>query len=247
MINIAICDDNKTHLERTEALVKRELHPQPVEIDGFQGWDSLQRVLASGDYKPDIAILDIVLGKQDPAAADAGNGIALARELNHLLPGCRIIFLSGYPDYISAAYEAEHIWFVLKSQAETYLGPALRKALSAPAGSVSTPGITVRSGQHVFFLPLEDILYIDRDGRKTRVVCSADSHLVSGSPASLISDNVRDAFVRCHQSYWVNLAAVTELDREELILRNSVHIPIGRTYRKETRDRFFSRYRPSAV
>ena len=243
MLTIAICDDNPVHLERTASLVRRETDASHTEIDCFSGWDSLQKVLASGDYKPDIAILDVVLEKQNPKAGADRTGIDLARELNRMLPECRIIFLSGYPEYISASYEAKHVWFVLKSQAETYLGPALKKALSSSAATAGVPGIAVRNGKRSFFLPLEDILYIDRDGRKTRVVCKEESHLVSGTPASLISGAVRDSFVRCHQSYWVNLTAVRELDHEEFILHNGTRIPIGRTYRQDARERFFRRYR----
>lgn len=245
MLTIAICDDDATHLRRTAALVRRELAATAsrAEIDPFPSREALTRVLQSGDYRPDVAILDIVLenGRDDDRPDETG--IHVARELNRLLPSCRVIFLSGYPEYVSASYEAEHVWFVLKSQAETYLGPALRKAIAAPAGSDAVPGLAVRSERRDLILPLESILYIDRDGRKTRVVCTDESHLVSGTPAGLLTDAVRDSFVRCHQSYWVNLSAVKELDRDELVLTNEMRIPIGRTYRKETRERFFARYR----
>ena len=83
----------------------------------------------------------------------------------------------------------------------------------------------------------------DRDGRKTRVVCLKESYLVSGPPAMLLTDSVRKSFVRCHQSYWVNLAQVRELDHEEFVLESGQRVPIGRTYRADARKSFFDRYR----
>ena len=235
MITVAICDDNSIHLQHTAQLLRKEAGLTELDIDTFPCVEALYKCLAENDYRPDIAILDIVLGKK--------NGIEVAREFNRYQPDCRIIFLSGYPEYITASYKAEHVWFVLKSQADEYLGQALRKALSDPGGKSKKPGITIRTNHKAVFVPLAEILYIDRDGRKTRVVCLKESYLVSGPPAMLLTDSVRKSFVRCHQSYWVNLAQVRELDHEEFVLESGQRVPIGRTYRADARKSFFDRYR----
>lgn len=241
MYTIAICDDDAVHLQRTAALVRRELSASRADIDLFSGRGALLRVLRSGDYRPEVVILDIVLEEDSAQPHSNETGIDIARECNRLLPGCRVIFLSGYPEYISASYEAEHVWYVLKSQAETYLGPALRKALSAD--TAPKQGITVRCDRRDLFLPLDSILYIDRNGRKTRVVCTDGNYSVSGTPTEILNRVANGSFVRCHQSYWVHLDAVKEIDHDELVLSNGSRIPIGRTYRNETRTSFFARYR----
>ena len=115
MLKIAICDDNEQHLQYTTSLVKKELASHLIEIMLFFDAEQMLKTIDTEKKSPDIAILDIVLGKD--------NGIELAKQLNQLLPGCKIIFLTGYADYASASYEADHIWFVLKSASETYLGP----------------------------------------------------------------------------------------------------------------------------
>lgn len=234
MIRIAICDDIPEHLHFTEALVRRELSSFEPEIDSFRNAGQLMKCLSAGDYAPDVAVLDVEIGDE--------NGIDLAKEINRLLPACRIIFLSGHAEYASASYEAEHIWFVLKSQADNYIGPALRRALASSGSGDGGLGIVAKSAGKRFFLPLGEILYIDREARRTRIVCEKESYFVSGSPVSLITEPVALFFVRCHQGYWVNLRNVKGIEKEEFLLSDGTRVPIGRTFRAQARERFFARF-----
>ena len=231
MIKIAICDDNVQHLHYTAELIRRELSSHQTELSLFPNAEKLLQAVATEKQHPDIAVLDIVLGGE--------NGIQLAKQLNHLTPGCKIIFLTGYPDYASASYEADHIWFVLKSAAETYLAPALKKALAVSEENLL--GITAKTGGKTFFIPLGDILYLDRVGRKARIVCKDGIYPVSGKPASLINERIGEYFVQCHQGYWINLRQVKALEKNEFIIEGDIRIPISRSFREEARSCFFAR------
>ena len=232
MLTIAICDDSARHRRYTAQLVRRALEDYTLELDEFSTAESLRKCVSNGDYHPDIAILDVELGEE--------NGIELAKSLNRFLPDCRIVFLSGYARYASASYEAEHVWYVLKSQAEQFLGPALRRA--AARSKVGAAELLVRWEGNSFSVPLNEILYFEREDRKTWMVCREKRYRVSGTPDAVIGDRFAQAFVRCHQSCWVRLASVASLEREQFILDNGQSVPIGRTYRANARERFFSRF-----
>ena len=232
MIKIAICDDNVQHLHYTAELIRRELSSHQTELSLFPNAEKLLQAVATEKQHPDIAVLDIVLG--------GGNGIELAKQLNHMLPGCKIIFLTGYPEYAPASYEVDHIWFVLKSATETWLGPALQKAL-AVSDETQMLGITAKAGGKTFFVPLGNILYLDRVGRKARIVCRDGIYPVSGKPASLINGKIEEYFVQCHQGYWINLRQVKALEKNEFIIEGDIRIPISRSFREEARSRFFAR------
>lgn len=234
MVRLAICDDQPEHLRYTALLVRRELNSYILEIDSFSSAGQFLNCLKVGDYTPDIAVLDVELG---PAS-----GIDIAKELNRLLPSCRIIFLTGHAEYVSASYEAEHTWFVLKSQADAWFGQALRRAISSSPSGESALGIVAKSGGKSFFLPLGEVLYIDRVARRTRIVCREESYYVSGPPTKLVTEALASSFVRCHQGFWVNLRNVRGLEREEFVLSDETRIPIGRTYRAQARERFFARF-----
>ena len=232
MIRIAVCDDNPEHLRHTCDLVRKELPSYSIEISSFSGGYELLGTLKRGELTFDIAILDIALGEE--------NGIELAKEMNRLLPGCRIIFLTGYSAYAPASYEAEHVWFVLKSSAEEYIGAALRKALSLSDERTEKIGITAKTGGKCFFLPLGDVLYLSRVARKTQIVCADCGYYVSGTPQGLINQKLAPFFIHCHQGYWVNLQHIAALEKNEFVLTDNRRIPISRSLREEARSRFFA-------
>ncbi len=234
MLKIAICDDNPEHLKFTASLIQKELSSFRLELETFSVASQLIKLVEVDNYRPDIAVLDIALGQE--------NGIELAKRMNSLVPTCRIIFLTGFADFAPASYEARHVWFVLKSSADQFLGAALRRALDGLDDPSDLLGITARAGGKSFFIPLGDILYLERYARKARIVCKNAVHLISGSPAALINDHVAPFFIRCHQGYWVNLRQVSGLERDEFILTNGTRIPISRSFRDTARSRFFLQF-----
>ena len=239
MLRIAICDDKPDHLEYTLSMVRKELVSYPLEAELFSSAQGFLDAVRRGNCHPDIAVLDILLEEEPGSGTD---GIVLAKQLNELLPSCSVIFLTGYPEYAPASYEARHTWFVLKSSADIYLGPALRRAITEVQKVGPQLGITARIRGKAFFLPLGDILYLDRVARKTRIVCRDAEYSVTAVPSSLLKSAVLPYFVRCHQGYWVNLRQISALDKDEFILTNGSHIPISRTYRAEARKSFFRQY-----
>ena len=231
MINIAICDDNADACRYTASLVEREMRAYAFETEIFSDTKALIDAISKAGYSPDIAILDIMIGEE--------SGIALARQLKRQLPSCGIIFLTGYADYAPESFETEPVWFITKSTAETYLGPALQRAIERADSWKGRLGIVARSGGKRFFLPLNEVLYLDRFARRTRIVCRDGSYEISGRVESLLGDEVREYFIRCHQGYWVNLRHIAGLEKEEFVLTDGSRVPISRTYRDEARRRFF--------
>ncbi len=235
MLKIAICDDNPVHLSHAAALVEKELLSYSPDIKLFSSTDIFLAQITADHYAPDIVILDIEF--------DGGSsGIDFAASLNRLLPFCRIIYLTAYPNYASDVYTTDHIWFVVKARAEEYLGQALHKAIEAGNTAPPLHGITLKGRKTTQFLPLGEILYLSREGRKAVIVTESGRHYSSRPPASLLGGDLAGSFVRCHQGYWVNLQKIAALERESFILINGEHIPISRTCRNEARTRYLARY-----
>lgn len=123
MLQLAVCDDEAVCLRQTVDILRAALGDTPHQLKTFQNAPAVLHMLAEDGYRPDIAVLDICMGELD--------GISLAKEINRLAPACRVIFLSSYAGYLMDAYEAEHIYYVLKSDEAARLPVALRKALGA--------------------------------------------------------------------------------------------------------------------
>lgn len=226
---IAICDDEPVHLEYTQTLVQKTLPPSQFETDSFPSAELLLQAMEPGGFCPDIAILDIRM--------DGLDGIELAKKLNKLAPGCKIIFLTNFLDYATEVYETEHIYFVLKSEMDHRLEPALRKAVETPIASCY---IQVKQAKGTILISLNQLLFLERKGRKTRIRMENEELWTAQTPQELLADIPPEAFIRCHQSYWVRTTKILAMKNNDFYLPNDCRIPLSRTYRQEAKEQFFA-------
>ena len=120
MLSIAVWDDDELHRKRTVALIRNTPGFENSLIREFSRAENLLDSISEDHYLPDVAVLDIQMDEMD--------GIELAMRLNRSVPECQIIFLTGYISYATRAYDAEHVFYVLKTETDSRLGTALNKA-----------------------------------------------------------------------------------------------------------------------
>ena len=197
MLQLAVCDDEAVCLRQTVDILRAALGDTPHQLKTFENAPAMLAMLAEDGYRPDIAVLDICMGELD--------GISLAKEINRLAPACRVIFLSSYAGYLMDAYEAEHIYYVLKSDEAARLPVALRKALGALS---SEKALTLRRGGSYQRVGLDTVLYLERSLHKMLVHTTDGDLETTQSPQALLAGDVADEFIRCHQSFWVNCRAI---------------------------------------
>ena len=232
---IVICDDESLHRDYTRQLILQELADTSPDILEYESGEALLAALTQQGLRPDIAILDIRLTGE--------NGIALARQLNTLAPYCQIIFLTGYLSYAPDAYDAQHVYFILKSQIDARIGPALRRALAA-LSLRKPPCLHVLGQDGLILLPVEDIFLLERCGRKTRIAAAGGERWTTQTPQTLLEEAAAENwFIRCHQSYWVNRDNIRAMRKNEFCLADGSLAPLGRSYRQDARNQFLSALR----
>ena len=155
-----------------------------------------------------------------------------------LSPACRIIFVSDELRFATEVYRADHVWFLLRGELDSRIGPALRKALSS-LDSLRSRGIVIRSRARANFVPLDDVLYVERVCRQTLVRTEKGVFSSSERPNRLLSGGLSDQFIHCHRSYWVNKSRIEALEHEDFVLTNGERIPISRSRRAAAREAFF--------
>lgn len=229
MFQVAVCDDEAVFLDRTVQILHDAFGEMPHAIQTFQTAGAALSAIGETDYRPDIAVLDIRLADAD--------GIALAKQINRSVPACQIIFLSSYTGYLMDAYEAEHVYYVLKPDMAVRLPVALRKALTALA---SDKALTVRRGASVQRIVLDRVLCLERFLHRT-VVHMTDGDLeTTQDPRELLeSGQAEDHFIHCHKSFWVNEQMIASMERDNFRLNGGMLIPISRSRRDAARAAFF--------
>lgn len=230
MVHIAICDDDYKQSQKTEKLILKKAERFSPETELFSDGTELIKAVKNGGYTPDLAVLDIHM--------PGNSGIEVAKMLNLLIPECSIIFLTSFLGYATEVYETRHNYFILKSELEERIDAALTKVL---ADRTQELRIRFREGRTVQTVTAPEVLYLERILKKTAIVlCSGKKHFTAAKAEELLNDVPPGRFVRCHQSFWVNVEKITGMKTESFSLVNGEEIPISRSRKKEAKEAFFA-------
>ena len=230
MVHIAICDDDYKQSQKTEKLILKKAERFSPETELFSDGTELIKAVKNGGYTPDLAVLDIHM--------PGNSGIEVAKMLNLLIPECSIIFLTSFLGYATEVYETRHNYFILKSELEERIDAALTKVL---ADRTQELRIRFREGRTVQTVTAPEVLYLERILKKTAIVlCSGKKHFTAAKAEELLNDVPPGRFVRCHQSFWVNVEKITGMKTESFSLVNVEEIPISRSRKKEAKEAFFA-------
>ena len=228
MFSIAVCDDEPLHAAHTRDVILRCGNIDFPLVRLFETADALIEEIGTRNYCPQIAVLDIRMAGID--------GIKLAARINEALPHCAVIFLTAFLEYATDVYNTRHVYFILKGELEQRIEGALKKALEQMD---SEQFILISSSALHKKIPIDDILYMERNLHKTTLQTKSGQELVYTAPADLLKSVPEGTFIRCHQSYWANYRHITAMEKNEFIMTDGAHIPISRTFRDSAKNAFF--------
>ncbi len=234
MIRIAVCDDVKE--EREEVLRCAESFfgdlSRECEITEF----SSGKELLDFNEAFDLYLLDVLMPKLD--------GMSAARELRKRFPDAIIVFITSSLDSAVASYEVEASGFLLKPLSQDSFSDTmdrlLRRGLIGPEAVLS-----VVSNHLPMEIPLSRIVLLESDLHRVHV--RMDRHMISVNQR--LSDleaqlSSHPEFLRCHQSFLVNLRFVEDLRDGRFLLLPEVEagfrdIPISRTNLKRCKMEYY--------
>ena len=81
-----------------------------------------------------------------------------------------------------------------------------------------------------------DLMYIERSRKVTSLVCEKEVIETSTGLGELEKHLICPPFVRCHNSFIVNLEYLKEFRREEVELWDGTVVPVSRRSQKEVRE-----------
>jgi DNA-binding NarL/FixJ family response regulator len=153
---LLLADDHTLLLEGIRLLLEPEFELVGSVEDG-------QALLAAAKtLKPDVILLDISM----PVL----NGIDAARQLRKLLPSARLIFLTMHsdPDYVTEAFRAGAMGYLLKRAAASELLTAIRAVLKG--NHYVSPLVTRNALESLISPPKPEGKYSDRLSPRQREV-----------------------------------------------------------------------------
>ena len=228
MIKITVCDDDPDVLETIVELIKKN-YGNSVSISVCS---QVQRLLeewqGSGDNRADIVIMDIVF--------EQNNGITAAKTLQQLTRNVKIIFISGYLEYAADIFEADPFYFLAKPIKEKKLTDAIDRALEK-IKEEDRSCLLLQSRGEIVKIKIDDIWYVESSRRNLTIYEAGESSRVL-MKLSDMEKLLPEYFLRCHQSYLVNMDRIRKFTLDGIVLIDGRVIPVSRARYTETKDKF---------
>lgn len=229
MYNVVIVEDDPAQACALEDMVKKHPQGESFQITCIGDIDSLSQMASasSGGHSIDLLFMDICL-------PDDVNGIDVVRRLFPYASKTQVVYVSGYAEYCTKAYQSEHVYFLLKPVEQASLFDAIDKALANVESWESQPiGLSV--GGNVVRVDPEQIEYIESVRRKIRVCVEGRDIEAYGSLAHMM-EVLPKSFMQCHKSFIINIARVSELRSDELVMMSGARIPVSQKRRRVVKE-----------
>ncbi|WP_111645730.1 LytR/AlgR family response regulator transcription factor [Paranoxybacillus vitaminiphilus] len=207
-LTVLIADDDAV----SRSLLRHFINLLPqyqVVGEAASGEEFIQLVMRE---KPDIVLVDIHMPDL--------NGLEAVKSCKEILPTLQVIFTTGYDEFAVEAFNISAVDYIVKPIERTRLFSALEKArtfirlLRESKYSSETnqnKKIGIKSQNAFLFLPMKDILFIEKEGRKT-VIHTCDERYETNESLQELSAKLDDYFYKTHRSFLVNLKKVVKIE-----------------------------------
>ena len=145
------------------------------------------------------------------------NGMEVAKALIELKKAPLVVFATAYPQFAAEAFRYDAVDYLLKPYDEEQLKETIdriEKKLTPPKGSEisKTAGkLAVEEDGEIFYLEPNEILYMYRDDRVTKLITKTREYEMK-TPLKELENRLNSySFFRIHKSYVVNLEYITRL------------------------------------
>ena len=227
-MKVLICDDMPNETKKLSGLLD-SLGYEPIVFTN--GADVLEHICAGSPV--DVCILDIVMPEM--------GGIELAKRMREIGFGGEIVFLSTSNEYGPQSYEIKAFHYFVKPPSFENVKRVLDE-IKAEQEKNDRSGIKLKVSGSVRLVLFRDVEY-------TEVIRHhVDFHMSGGEiieiraalheiAPQLLGDN---RFIQCHQSYIVNMDAITSITSREILLRSGSRIPVAKSH-SDTKMKYLNR------
>lgn len=225
---LAICEDDSIVREGIHRFCEETLTEENIchEIKEFSSAEELEEVLEREPESFDLLLLDIMMGEK--------NGIELAKDIRQRDEKTTIIFVTGCDEYMEMGYDVQAAHFLVKPIVWDKLRTVLLRDCRKRYGQKN---LVIKKGRKFLKLPMEDVIYAEADGKHgVRIVYAGGTESFLISISQLEEQIEKNQFVRCHNSFLVNLKHIRRMDNQKLILDNGQELPVSRSYLKQCQE-----------
>ncbi len=203
-MKIAICDDSTMDREMVRELLHEYLlcRSIPYTMTEYENGMNLVYDIEEGGYY-DLIFLDIIM--------DGLHGMEIARKLRRVGCGGKIIFLTSTAEFAVDSYEVEASGYLLKPHNYEKLSHLLDRLIDR--SRLGQYHVSIRST--IVSIPFGEIVYVESRNNVCILHRSDGTEYTVYRKLSEIEAELNDSrFLRCHQSYIVNMSYIARADKQ---------------------------------
>lgn len=225
-LKIAVCDDVPADRQQLVSLIKAETHC--CETTTYESGETLLWDFESG-ARFDIFFLDIFMG--------GISGVEAARRIRTAHPDALLVFVSSSDDFYRESYDLYAFNYLIKPLAGDKLAEVLHRAV-ARLNRDAEQVVRISFNNSLRSVRCSQLLYLSSEQHVVNFHLKNGEILKSyGRLDDIVMQLPAEAFVRCHQSFIVNLNHVTGMTANEFAL-GGIKVPISRSYSREARFKY---------
>ncbi|MFG6393729.1 MAG: LytTR family DNA-binding domain-containing protein [Lachnospiraceae bacterium] len=224
MIKVAICEDSDLDRDILKEIISFLL------ADRGLGYDinpySSGRELVSGykNHPFDIIFLDILMDDID--------GIETGRLIREMDDKVEIVYCTSSKDFAIAAYDVHAMGYLLKPYETLRIGAVIDYYVQKHPQK-NHNFIEVKSNRKSLIIPYKDIIHMESDNKVVYIYTTTQGAVKVYNKLDAFESELSDArFLRCHQSYLVNMQYVAGIVDSDFIMIDDQMIPIRKSGRK---------------
>lgn len=241
---IALCDDEKAELDKTEKLLNdyEEKHPEiNFTIKRFESADELLYMIKEKNYAPNLIFLDIFMpghkGQQDSLGMEA------AKELRDMGNRANLVFLTTSREYALEAFDVDASQYLLKPVTEERLSDVLDRFMES-AETERKKYILLRIDGRLARVHVNDIVYCEAQGKKQRLYLANSGEILLRMTMTELYEQLSDypEFVRIGAAFIVNMDCIDSMSAQDIYLNTGKKIYLPRGAYRTLKEMYFRYY-----
>jgi Response regulator of the LytR/AlgR family len=203
----AIIDDSIVFSTFLKSVLTESPHVKSVDL-----YPSAEDFLSAGHCRNhQLLFVDIGLPAQ--------SGIDLVKTLNSLSPNAHTVFITGHPEFAPDAVQLKVSHYLLKPISKERILETINKIHETPNGGPepsAPPGagkILLRTGRDLRLINQEDIIFIEKQGKKCLIYTTSGAITAAGSLESFEKSLAHSFFYKSHRGFIINVNMVFRTEK----------------------------------
>lgn len=228
MLKLAICDDDPKIVMQIRNIADQYFKDTKITsaVETYQDGSQMLNK-ASGS---DIFFLDIEMPKM--------SGIQVAQELRANNKRAKIIFVTGYAEYQSAAFQLHAFSYLIKPFTAEDIKRQLEDAIEYLHNDKESPEILFHTAEGYVRLLPEQIVFIEYKSRKVEIHTEDTVYVATYTMKQVTELLEKHPFVSSHQNFLVNLMHVRRITCMNVTLADGLELPMSQKRSAEFRRRY---------